>query len=309
MPAALPPFVQLPYNKIPALPRLPHPYFSTETESLLVESDFGHTTVHVRMAGQGPPLLLVHGFMTTSYSFRYLIEPLGKHFRLYIPDLIGCGRSDKPDGVYPPDRIAAFVGEIIEHLGIEGCPVLGNSMGGYLAMQLALQKPQVMSRLCNLHSPGLRTGRMTALGWALRLTPGWQRVLRRVVQNNPHKWVHRNVHYYDETLKSQEEHREYGDPLATEEGFAAFCRYLSETMSADAMDEFEAALRRTTFPIPLQLVYAARDPMVPPEVGQRLRALVPAAEFVELQEASHFAHVDAVDAFVRVALPFLRGET
>lgn len=301
------PFSQLPFASVPLRPRLPHPYCATEARSVLVESELGRTMAHVRVTGQGPPLFLIHGFMTTSYSWRYLLEPLGRHFRLYVPDLVGAGRSDKPDVDYHPDRIAAWIGALGDALGITGCAMIGNSMGGYLGMRLALQRPDAISRLVNLHSPGLRTGRNSALKWALRLVPGWQHVLRRVVQANPHKWVHRNVHYYDETLKSQEEHREYGDPLATPEGFTAFCHYLEDTMSADAMDAFESKLSSTPFPIPLQLIYARRDPMVPPEVGERLHALVPASELQWLDEASHFAHVDAPEAFLATALPFLKN--
>jgi pimeloyl-ACP methyl ester carboxylesterase len=54
-------------------------------------------------------------------------------------------------------------------------------------------------------------------------------------------------------------------------------------------------------------VYAERDPMVPPIVGDRLRALVPAAKFIRLAEASHFAHVDAAQRFVAAIEPFLAG--
>jgi pimeloyl-ACP methyl ester carboxylesterase len=67
------------------------------------------------------------------------------------------------------------------------------------------------------------------------------------------------------------------------------------------------ALEAAPFPVPLMLVYAAKDPIVPPIVGQRLRALVPDAQFVELDEASHFAHVDAAERFVAACEPFLAG--
>ena len=65
--------------------------------------------------------------------------------------------------------------------------------------------------------------------------------------------------------------------------------------------------RGARFPVPLMLMYAARDPMVPPEVGERMRALVPDAAFVKLREGSHFAHVDAPRVFLESAVPFLRG--
>lgn len=303
----LAPFQQLPFAQVPLLPRLPHRYFESRAETVAVHSrPFGRINLHVRTFGQGPPLLLLHGFMTTSYSWRYLLEPLGAHYTLYVPDLVGSGQSDKPDTSYHPDALAESIGETMRALGIWGAPVIGNSLGGYLAMRLALQQPTAMSRLVNLHSPGLPTARMRALRLALALVPRHQALIRWLVWRNPERWVHQHVHYFDETLKSREEHKEYATPLRTPEGLRAFTRMLAETLDVQAMGEFQAALRQLgRFPVPLLLVYSARDKMVPPVVGQRFRALLPDAQFVELPNASHFAHVDAPGAFLAAIRPFL----
>jgi pimeloyl-ACP methyl ester carboxylesterase len=179
-------------------------------------------------------------------------------------------------------------------------------MGGYLLMRLALLDPGAMRRLVNLHSPGLPTPRMHALSAAFAILPRPASVLGRLVRWNPERWVHKNVHYYDETLKSREEHREYARGLLDDGGIEAFAGNLSETLDASEMARFERNLRELgKFPIPLQLVYAERDPMVPPSVGERLSTLLPDARFERLSAASHFAHVDAPEAFLRVAVPFL----
>lgn len=301
------PFRQLPFAEVPEAPHVPHGYFDAHAEAVTVRTDvFGAVRTHVRVHGAGPPLLLVHGFMTTGYSWRYAMRPLGERFTLYIPDLVGCGRSDAPDAPYTPEHLADWLSALVDALSIRGAPAVGNSMGGYLGMHLALRHPDALSRLVNLHSPGLPTGRMRALRAALDLVPRWPDALRWLVQRDPERWVHRNVHYFDETLKSREEHREYARALATAAGARAFGRMLDETLDVRAMARFEATLRaRGELPIPLQLVYARRDPMVPPSVGERMGALLPGAERVWLDGASHFAHVDATDAFVRAALPFL----
>lgn len=303
------PFRQLAYAAVPDAPRVPHGYFATSAREVLVRTaHFGAVRTHLRTLGAGPPLLLVHGFMTTSYSWRYAMPLLARHFTVYAPDLVGCGRSEKPDAPYTPEAVADFLSALLDALGLRGAAAIGNSMGGYLCMQLALRDAGALSRLVNLHSPGLVTARMRALRAALDLLPFARALTRALAQRDPHRWVHRNVHYYDESLKSREEHREYGDPLATPEGARAFVRQLDETLSAHAMLRFERTLReRGRFPVPLQLVYARRDPMVPPAVGARLAKLLPDARLVWLDEASHFAHVDAAERFVATALPFLLG--
>ena len=71
------------------------------------------------------------------------------------------------------------------------------------------------------------------------------------------------------------------------------------------MNELVARVRDKPFPIPLLLVYAPEDPIVPPIVGDKLAALIPNAELVKLQTGSHFAHVDAPDHFLAAIEPFL----
>ncbi|MBS2022942.1 MAG: alpha/beta hydrolase [Deltaproteobacteria bacterium] len=303
------PFQQLPYADVPDVPRLPHRYFETAQRHVLVPSrHFGEVGVHTRTHGRGPPLVLIHGFMTTSYSWRYMLDLLGAHFTLHLPDLVGAGRSDKPDRSYGPEELASFIGEWMRAAGVHGAPVLGNSLGGYLSMRLALQDPKAISRLVNLHSPGLPTGRMWALKVLSSLIPFKHEVVRGLVWRDPARWVHKNVHYFDESLKSRQEHTEYAAPLRTSEGVRAFSRMLFETVDVSEMSRFRERLRALggKFPIPLQLLYADRDPMVPPAVGDTLHALLPQAEFVRISHTSHFAHVDTPALVAEKVLPFFQ---
>jgi len=306
------PFKQLPFDELPDLPRVAHGYFRSErVEAVLDSRSFGKLRVHYRVHGSGPPLLLVHGLMTSSYSWRYVIEPLGFRFTVYAPDLPGSGRTDKPDASYHPDALADWIADFQREVGIRGSATIGNSLGGYLCMRLALRDAGAMSRLVNLHSPGVPLARLHALRLALSL-PGSAQLLASMISRSPERWVHRNVHYYDETLKSREETLEYAEPLTTPEGVNAFTRVLRETLDPRLMGTFvrELAARRDSgerFPVPLELVYVPRDPMVPPPVGDQLAALVPDAVFARLEHASHFAHVDNPAGFLALVLPFLTG--
>src|SRR5437016_5081268 len=133
------PFRRGRFDALPDAPRVPHPYFATSARTIAVRSErLGEVATHVRVFGAGPPLLLVHGLMTSSYSWRYVLEPLGARFTLYMPDLPGNGRSDRPlEPAYHPDALADWLGALGRALGVRGCPVVGNSMGGYLCMRLA----------------------------------------------------------------------------------------------------------------------------------------------------------------------------
>jgi pimeloyl-ACP methyl ester carboxylesterase len=309
------PFHRGPFGELPEQPRLPHPYGEAAKQEVVVESAaFGSVRTRVVTYGPetAPPLLLVHGLMTSSYSWRYLLEPLGSQYRLYVPDLPGCGESQPlPDRRHSGLALASFIGDLQAGLGIVGCDVVGNSLGGYLCMQRALQEPQSFDRLVVIHAPALPQARLRALHFALKV-PGTAQALSRVVRRDPLRWAHRNVHYYDESLKSLEEAREYGAPLATKPGAAAFIRYLADALDPGELTDFVKELERRRdqgqgFPVPLTLIYAREDPMVAPEIGPKLHELIPAAEFHWLEDSSHFAQVDSPAPLAELIVDFLRG--
>lgn len=295
------PFKQNSFASLPAKPHKPHSFFeTTEKKVELTLPNFGTHTVSYRVFGSGKPLLLIHGLMTTGYSWRYVLPILGQHYQLIIPDLVGAGRSDKPlDSSYRPDELAKWVIAFQKTVGIYGCACVGNSMGGYIAMHAALIDSACFSKLINIHSPAVPLPRLYALESVFKL-PLVKAGLQKVVQLNPLKWAHRNVHYFDESYKSLEEAHEYGAPLATHDGVHAFIKFLDETVNPRDMAQFLATLQarlenRQTFPVPLTLIYAKKDPMVPPVVGKKLAAALPDARMIWLENASHFAHVDATE--------------
>jgi pimeloyl-ACP methyl ester carboxylesterase len=304
------PFRQGRFEDLPRRPRVPHGYFEAKVEEISVDTPaLGRLRTHVRVHGSGPPLLLVHGLMTTSYSWRYALGPLGERFTCYVPDLPGAGRTERAnDRSYHPQVLADWLAALQRALGIRGERVIGNSMGGYLCLRLALSDPDAISRLVCVHAPGVPEIRLVALRAALSL-PGARALLSSVIRRDPLRWAHANVHYWDESLKSLEEAHEYGDPLATRDGADAFIKHLAETMAIGPIREFQRELvgrraRNEPFPAKTLLVYARRDPMVPPRFGAVFAERL-GAPIVWLDEGSHFAHVDALDRFLPPVLDFL----
>ncbi|NNM51699.1 MAG: alpha/beta hydrolase [Pseudomonadales bacterium] len=305
------PFKRLPFVDIPAKPRIPHDFWQHPAKAVAMDSSvFGPLSINCHVRGTGKPLILLHGLMTTSYSFRYLAPFLEDHFSLYIPDLPGAGRSSMPQKPeYLLTSFAQWLVEFQQTMGIAGCACVGNSMGALIAMHAALNTPGCFSHLVNIHSPVFPMLRLHALRAALSL-PGSAEFLHRIINMNPLKWAYRNIHYFDESLKSLEEAHEYGDPLTSREGSMALFKFLHETLNPVQLQAFIdqlVALKESgrAFPVPLTLLYARQDPMVPPSVGTRLADLVPTAKMIWMENTSHFAHVDTPEAVSKLVIAAL----
>ena len=308
------PFEQLPFEELPLHPHRSHPFFELKSQELSIASSvFGPHRVHVRSAGEGPPLLLVHGLMTSNYSFRYLFPLLSSHYRVIAPDLPGAGRSDKPATTYTAPKLASWIGEVVDALGLERPLCVGNSLGGYLCMRAALEQPQLFSKLVNIHSPAKPEERLRLLK-SLLASGASRRVLSRVIARSPERWAHRNVHYYDESLKSVEEAQQYGAPLSSQQGRDAFISYLAQALDPDELDVFLRQLQarrraRQAFPVPLLLLYARQDALVSPRNGELLKSLVTDAKLRWLEDTSHFAHVDTPELVADELQRFLGAVT
>src|SRR5215471_13792062 len=118
----------------------------------------GGLRVHYHEQGEGPVVLFLHGSGpgASGYSnFRRNYPYFAEHgFRAVVPDTLGFGHSSKPDDVdYTLDFLVGALDRFTRALGIERCAVVGNSHGGAMALQLALDRPELVDRLV-LMAPG-----------------------------------------------------------------------------------------------------------------------------------------------------------
>jgi 4,5:9,10-diseco-3-hydroxy-5,9,17-trioxoandrosta-1(10),2-diene-4-oate hydrolase len=106
-------------------------------------------------AGEGPPLVLLHGAGDNSLDWRWVLPALARTHRVYAPDLPGSDDSAKPVADYSPAFFERFVAAFVEALGIERATFVGNSLGGIIALRLALADPARVGALVLIDSAGL----------------------------------------------------------------------------------------------------------------------------------------------------------
>ncbi len=130
------------------------------------------------IAGDGPPLLLLHGIGSNRFTWRPVLPALARRFTVVAPDLLGHGESAKPRADYSIGGFANGMRDLLGVLGMERATVVGHSFGGGVAMQFAYQFPERTDRVVLEASGGL--GReVTPLLRALTL-PGAARVLAAI---------------------------------------------------------------------------------------------------------------------------------
>ena len=154
----------------------------------------------VAVVGEGPPLLLLHGFDSSLLEFRRLVPLLADRHRLIIPDLYGFGFTPRPDdGDYSPRGVLAHLEALLAALGdrLDGAPLglIGASMGGSVAVELARRQPERFTQLLLLSPAGL-TGRpmplppvLDGLGVRFLSLPGVRRGLCRSAFADPDSGV------------------------------------------------------------------------------------------------------------------------
>ena len=115
--------------------------------------DAGGVRLHVAEAGEGAPLLLVHGWPQHWYEWRGLVAELAGERRLIMPDLRGFGWSDTPPGPIDPDVFVRDLVALLDALGLEQVDVAGHDWGGFSSLLLSARHPERVRRLLAVSTP------------------------------------------------------------------------------------------------------------------------------------------------------------
>jgi pimeloyl-ACP methyl ester carboxylesterase len=134
----------------------------------------GAVKLHVAEAGQGPPLLLLHGWPQHWYEWRHLIPPLAERYRVICPDLRGLGWSEAPPDGYDKETMMRDIVALLDELGIDRVRLIGHDWGGWIGFLLCLLAPERVERFLVLNiTPPFVTPSLRALASTWRLWYQW----------------------------------------------------------------------------------------------------------------------------------------
>lgn len=240
-----------------------------ETERVQI----GSARIYYRESGSGPPLVLVHGLAGSSRWWRHNIDVLAQHFHVYVIDLIGFGRSQSK-GTFVLNEAAEFLRVWMDRLGLETASVIGHSMGGVIAIDLAATYPERVHRLVLVDVAAFSFVERTLLHSAV----GFAKTLWYL----PFGFL----------------------PVLFTDAFRAGPRTLWQAGRELLTADIDATLAGVT--VPVLVVWGERDYTVPAEIGEQLAKQLPNAEFVVVDKAGHNPMWDHPGAFNQIVVSFLQ---
>lgn len=274
----------------------------------------GGLDLHVAEAGEGPPLVMLHGWPQHWWMWRHLIPELSRHYRVICPDLPGLGWSEAPAGGYAKEALASDVLRLLDALGLDRVRLVGHDWGGFVGFLLCLRQPERFERFVALNivhpwpSPQpMALASLPRLSYQLLLAlpgvgpgllqrrPGFVRWLIAGTSGHPEAWTDHDLALFAETLRQPERAR------ASSMIYRTFLlRELGPLM--------RGAYRSKRLETPTLLIFGTDDPVIPTSA---LEGYEPYADDMSVQlvpGAGHFIAEEAPEAVLEHALPFLEGQ-
>jgi pimeloyl-ACP methyl ester carboxylesterase len=259
-----------------------------------------------RIAGSGPPLLLVHGIGDSSATWRTIIPQLARTHLVIAPDLLGHGASDKPRADYSAAAYANGMRDLLGVLGIDRVTLVGHSLGGGVAMQFAYQFPEKTERMVLVASGG--AGRHVSPLLRAASLPGAQTALAGLRLPGARLAVNAVVGLLERMDTGlgldAADLRRVVDALPNATARAAFIRTLRSVV--DWRGQVVTMLDRCYLVrgLPTLLVWGSRDSVLPIGHAYQAYAAMPGSRLEVFEGAGHFPFRSDPARFVRVLEDF-----
>ncbi|KFM28036.1 Haloalkane dehalogenase [Auxenochlorella protothecoides] len=270
----------------------------------------GHSINYLSAGTEGPAVLLVHGFGASAYHWRYVVPQLARSCRVFAIDLLGFGWSDKPLVDYSgynvwADQCAAFLQEVVGGPAV----VVGNSMGGFNALNMAARTPDLVSGVVLMNAAGrfdagsasvtpVATPAQRSLWAGLQDTAGTFLKRRAIylsflVARDPRRIrsVLKQVYVGQDSIDADLV-TSIATPAQNPNAAEVFYRVI--TASGESMNSLLGRLHKGTRVL---LLWGSKDPWCVPANASRIMALYPEAERVDLP-SGHCPHDDTPDLVI-----------
>lgn len=245
-------------------------------------ADLDGLRIHYLDKGEGTPVVLIHGYTSSTYTWKDQFDELSKKYRVIAVDLKGFGFSDKPDGDYSRRAQGEVVASLLDRLQIPRAWLVGNSMGGETALNVAVAHPDKVLGLVLIDSAGIKVqGRTSLAPWYLQM-PVLGRLLTALALTSD-QLVRAGLEksFFDDSKVTDERVNAYYQPLKTQGG------QLSATRARAQFELFPIEDRIPGIKVPTLIIWGAEDALIPLEAGRKLNELISGSKLVVFEKCGH----------------------
>jgi pimeloyl-ACP methyl ester carboxylesterase len=265
------------------------------------------TELNYKIYGAGDPVLCIHGFGASLFSWRNFVAPLSQNYQLILIDLKGSGDSPKPpDTRYSPQDHADLIYKVILDLDLRSLTLVGNSFGGALSLLLALMLLD--------NQPGrLRALVLIDAGAYKQYIPGYLKLIgipivgAAAVYLTPAKYMANSIlklAYYDPKKITAAQIAAYAAPIAAPGGKHA----LLETGKQIIPPNIDALTARyKEIKVPALIIWGRQDKIISPIVGDLLDQALPNSTLKSIDQCGHVPQEEMPEATVPLVLDFLQS--
>jgi pimeloyl-ACP methyl ester carboxylesterase len=257
--------------------------------------------------GKGSPVLLIHGFGTSTYTWRYIAPELARTHRVIAVDLKGFGQSDKPfDERYSVVDQAELITQLIEDLDLRDLTLVGHSYGGGISLLLALEANQRLSgriaRIALLDS--IAYPQNIPVFFQMLSTPLLSHLGVRMVPPSAQVRVALQIAYLDNDKIDDSDVEVYSAPLKTAAGKHAIIQSARQIVPED-IEQLSERYRSIT--LPTLILWCDHDRIVPIEVALKLRRTLPNSTLRIVEECGHMPQEEQPERTLGLLQGFLGG--
>lgn len=253
-------------------------------------ADIGGVRVHYQEKGTGTPLILIHGYSSSVYTWKDQFDALSKKYRVIAIDLKGFGFTSKPDGDYSRRAQGELVSSLLDYLKIEKAWLVGNSMGGETALNVAVNHPEKVLGLVLIDSAGIQVQGRTSLAPAYLQIPVVGRLLTAVALTSD-TLVRQGLQksYFDDSRITDDRVAYYYQPLKTRGG------QLAATRARTQFGDFPIEDKVNSINVPTLIIWGDHDELIPLEAGKKLNSLIRGSKLVVFENCGHVPQEEMPD--------------
>lgn len=264
----------------------------------------GGRSVRYWVEGEGPAVVLVHGLACSAEFWQYTVAPLSEGHRVYALDLLGFGRSDKAIGEFSLSYGASFLADFIDAVGVERATLVGNSLGGVICAQFAVQFPERLERLILVGSAGFgRELQFFLRLWSVPILGSMTFSLYQRAFPVVKRWV-----FYDSSSIDREwisgAAAMVRMPGAKESSLRIVRLGVDMTGQRDELVR-DLHLQLAHVTVPTLVIWGSHDPVVPVSHAYAAEELIPNSKVRIMDRCGHTPQVERPREFNQLVLDFL----